>query len=332
MRSRKLGLTGPDLTVLGFGAWAVGGANRFGWSGVRDEDSVAAIRHAVERGVNWVDTAAFYGKGHSEEVVARALDPYRVGDEVLVFTKCGLRWDPDGGRDAPPRNDLSPESIRFECDASLARLGVERIDLFQFHWPDETGVPVEESWGTMAELVDAGKVRWAGVSNFTIELLERCESLRHVDSVQPELSLVAPDRMRDVIPWAAENGSGVIVYSPMASGLLTGAFDRRRADALPADDWRKEAPAFNEPALSSNLELVAGLEKVCAGVGCSLPELAVAWTLTIPGVTGAIVGARSARQVDGWAGAADVRLDNHELDEIDRLLRQRAVAGRDNET
>lgn len=329
MKTTRLGSDGPEISALGFGAWAVGGGNKFGWSGVKDEESAAAIHRAIEGGITWVDTAPFYGKGHSEEVVGKALAPYAVGEEVLVFTKCGLRWDPGAGVDGPPTNDLSPASIRFECESSLQRLGVDRIDLYQFHWPDETGTPVEDSWGTMCELVGEGKVRWIGVSNFTVELLERCEKIRHVDSLQPELSLIAPERMEDVIPWADAHGTGVIAYSPMASGMLTGKFDRRRAETLPEDDWRKDAPAFNEPALSGNLEMVERLKSIAADVGCSLPELAVAWTLSVPGVSGSIVGARSAEQVDGWIGAGSLELTDDVLRQIGEARRGTATSASD---
>lgn len=320
MRTQQLGKAGPRISVVGFGAWAIGGGNRFGWSGVDDDSSIAAIRAAIERGVNWVDTAAFYGKGHSEDVVAKALAPFEVGSEVLVFTKCGLRWDPAAGIDAAPQNDLTPASIRYECEQSLSRLKVERIDLYQFHWPDQTGTPVEESWQTMVELVDEGKVRWIGVSNFDVDLLERCNAVRPLDSIQPELSLISPGRRRDVIPWAKDHGVGVLVYSPMGSGLLTGKFDRARAQALPSDDWRRDAPAFNEPHLSRNLELVRGLTDIASRIGCSLPELAVAWTLSVEGVSAAIVGAKSPEQVAGWIGAPEVQLDRSTLDEIEQLL------------
>jgi len=320
VEQRQLGANGPWISTVGFGAWAVGGANRFGWSGVSDDASIRAIRRAIEAGVNWVDTAAFYGKGHSEEVVARALEPYAVGDDVFVFTKCGLRWDPSGGPDAPPTNDLSPDSIRYECEQSLRRLGVEQIDLYQFHWPDQTGVPVEESWTTMTELVDEGKVRWIGVSNFDVDLLARCERIRHVDSVQPPLSIIQPDAARDVIPWARARGTGVLVYSPIASGLLSGRFDRARAESLPEDDWRRDAPAFNEPELSRNLAVVERLATMIEGTGITMPELAVAWTLSVPGVTAAIVGARNPEQVEGWVSAPQIELDAKVRAEIDALI------------
>ena len=316
MKTRALGSAGPELSTVGFGAWAIGGPWRFGWGEVDDDDSIAAIRRAVELGVNWVDTAAVYGLGHSEEVVGRALAPFRVGEDVFVFTKCGRRWE--GRAEGVIENDLRPESIREECERSLRRLGVDRIDLYQFHWPDwMTGTALEDSWGTMAELVDEGKTRWIGVANFDSEQLARCEAIRHVDSVQPPLSLLTRGARPTVVAWAAEHATGVIVYSPMGSGLLTGAFDRERIGRLEHSDWRREAPAFTEPAVSSNLDLIDRLRPVAARLGTTLPELAVAWTLAQPGVTGAIVGARLPRHVDGWVGASDLELTVDALAEID---------------
>ena len=315
MRTRRLGRAGPELGVVGFGAWAIGGPWRFGWGEVDDDDSVAAIRRAVELGVNWVDTAAVYGLGRSEEVVGRALQPYRPGEEVLVFTKCGRRWE--GRPNGEIGNDLRPESIREECERSLRRLGVERIDLYQAHWPDRTtGTLVEESWGAMAELVDEGKVRWIGVCNFDVDDLERCEAVRHVDSVQPPLSLLARGALSTVVPWAAEHGTGVLGYSPLASGMLTGAYDRERIASLPDDDWRRGAPAFSEPLLSQNLALVDRLRPVTERLGATLPGLAVAWVLAQPGVTASIVGARVPGHVAGWVTAADLVLDDESLREI----------------
>jgi aryl-alcohol dehydrogenase-like predicted oxidoreductase len=315
MRRQRLGRHGTELSRVGFGAWAIGGPWRFGWGSVDDDESIAAIRSAIEVGVNWVDTAAVYGLGHSEEVVGRALEPYRVGEDVFVFTKCGRRWE--GRPDGVIENDLRPESIREECDASLRRLGVERIDLYQFHWPDwTTGTALEDSWATMVELVDEGKVRWIGVANFDTAELARCQAIRHVDSVQPPLSLLARGARDTVLPWAAENGTGAIVYSPMASGLLTGGFDRERIAQLDASDWRKESPQFSEPALGRNLDLVERLRPIAANLGSTLPELAVAWTLAQVGVTAAIVGARLPRHVDGWARAPELELSPGTLAEI----------------
>jgi aryl-alcohol dehydrogenase-like predicted oxidoreductase len=318
MRRRPLGSHGPSLSCAGFGAWGVGGPWRFGWGPVDDEESVAAIRHAVGAGVNWIDTAAVYGLGHSEEIVGRAVKPFRAGEEIHLFTKCGRNWY---GRDGEIENDLRPESIRFECEQSLRRLGVERIDLYQFHWPDwSTGTEVEESWATMGELVEEGKARWIGVSNFDVELLERCQRVRHVDSLQPRLNLLDRSAQEDVIPWCRAHGTGVIVYSPLASGLLTGAYDRERIAALPEDDWRRQASHFTEPDVSRNLALVEALRPIAERRGTSLTALAIVWTLATPGVTGAICGARRPEHVDGWSEAADLDLGADVLAEIEQAI------------
>lgn len=318
MQTLQLGSEGPDITKLGFGAWAVGGAYKFGWGPTDDAESVAAIRRAVEAGVNWVDTAAIYGLGHSEEVVGRAVAPLNPGQDVLVFTKCGGFFKSDLGKVV---YDLRPASVRKECEQSLERLGVDRIDLLQFHWPDNsTGTPIEESWGAMAELVTEGKVRWAGVSNFDLDRLERCEQIRHVDSLQPPLNLIKRGARGDVIPWAAEHGTGVIVYSPMASGLLTGKYDRDGIDGLAPDDWRRNSPAFQDPQLSRNLALVERLRPVSERLGASPATLAIAWTLSVPGVTGAIVGARSPEQVEGWLQASHLSLTPDDLTAIEAAV------------
>jgi aryl-alcohol dehydrogenase-like predicted oxidoreductase len=318
---RQLGSAGPEITRVGFGAWAIGGTWLFGWGPADDDESVAAIRHAFEAGVNWIDTAAVYGFGHSEEVVGRAVEGYRVGEEVYVFTKCGRSWYASGGDSIA--SDLRPESIRFECEQSLKRLGLERIDLYQFHWPDwSTGTEVEDSWGTMAELVDEGKVRWLGVSNFTVELLERCEAIRHVDSFQPSLSMLNRGARAELIPWCRQNGTGVIVYSPMGSGLLTGAFDQKRLEGLAPDDWRRRAPHFQEPAFSQTMALVERLRPVAERLGTTLPALAVAWALAVPGVTGGIVGARRPAQIDSWLPAAELELDPDTVAEIEQALEE----------
>ena len=322
MVTRRLGSQGPELSVLGFGTWVTGGPWRFGWGPIDDDDSVAAIRHAVEVGVNWIDTAAVYGLGHAETVVGRAIEPYRADEDVFVFTKCGRTWHRDGD-EFRLRYDLRPESIRDQCEDSLRRLGVERIDLYQFHWPDiATGTPVEDSWGAMAELVDEGKVRWLGFCNSDLDLLERCERVRHVDSLQPPLSLVNRHARKELIPWCRANGTGVIAYSPMASGLLTGSFYREGLHRLAPDDFRRGAPPFQEPKLSQNLALVERLGEVAERLGTTLPALAVAWTLAVPGVTGAIVGARRPEQVDDWLGAADVVLDEATLAELERAIEE----------
>jgi aryl-alcohol dehydrogenase-like predicted oxidoreductase len=314
-----LGRSGAAFTRLGLGTWAIGGPWRFGWGPVDDAESVAAIRRALDEGLNWVDTAAVYGLGHSEEIVGQALSGRATGEDVFVCTKCGRKTRPDGA----PYGDLRAESIRAECEASLRRLGVERIDLYQIHWPDPDGAtPLEESWSTMAELVDEGKVRWIGVSNFDVDQLERCEAIRHVDSLQPQLSMVQRRALSDVIPWAAAHMTGVIVYSPMASGLLSGTFDRDRLENLPSDDMRLGRPEFTEPWLSRNLALVERLRAIAGELGATVAELAIAWTLAQDGVTGAIVGARRPDQLDAWLGAGALELSPQTLRAIDEAIAQ----------
>jgi aryl-alcohol dehydrogenase-like predicted oxidoreductase len=271
----------------------------------------------VDEGINWVDTAAVYGLGHAEEIVGRALKGRACSDDVFVCTKCGRKTGPDG----TPYGDLSPGSIRAECEASLRRLGVERLDLYQIHWPDlDSGTSLEESWSAMAELVDEGKAGWIGVSNFDVDQLERCEAIRHVDSLQPSLSMVQRGALSDVIPWAAAHQTGVIVYSPMSSGLLSGSFDRDRLESLPADDMRRRRPEFAEPWLSRNLALVERLRVIAGELECSVAELAIAWALAQDGVTGAIVGARRPDQVDGWLGAGNLQLTDEQLGAIDDAI------------
>jgi aryl-alcohol dehydrogenase-like predicted oxidoreductase len=312
-----LGRSGAAFTRLGLGTWAIGGPWRFGWGPVDDAESIAAIRRAVDEGINWVDTAAVYGLGHSEEIVGRALTGHATAGEVFVCTKCGRKTRPDG----TPYGDLRPQSIRDECEASLHRLGVERIDLYQIHWPEpDSGTPLEESWSAMVQLVDEGKVRWIGVSNFDVGQLERCEAIRHVDSLQPQLSMLQRSALRDVIPWAAAHETGVIVYSPMASGLLSGTFDRDRLEKLPSDDMRVRRPEFAEPWLSRNLALVERLRAIADELGCAVAELAIAWTLAQDGVTGAIVGARRPGQVDAWIGAGRLELSQEMLRAIDDAI------------
>jgi aryl-alcohol dehydrogenase-like predicted oxidoreductase len=319
--TRRLGTTDLEITTVGFGAWAVGGGGwAFGWGPQDDAASIAAIQWAVRGGINWIDTAAVYGYGHSEEVVGRAVRGLPESERPFIFTKCGLIPDLEHRFEEPER-DLRPESIRREVDASLQRLGVERIDLYQFHWPDETGTPVEESWAEMVRLVDEGKVRAAGVSNFGVDLLERCEAIRHVDSLQPPFSLVRRDSGADVIPWCAEHGTGVIVYSPMQSGLLTDSFTAERVASLAPDDWRLRDEDFEEPALSRNLALRDALGPIATRHDASIAAVAVAWTLAWPGETGAIVGARSPEQVDGWIGAAALELTEDDLADIAEAAR-----------
>ena len=323
---RCLGSSGLEITTVGFGAWALGGGDWvFGWGPQDDNASVATMRRALELGVNWIDTAAIYGLGHSEEVVGRLLRELPASERPLIFTKCGLIWD-EHNRMAEPRRVLKPGSIRQECEVSLRRLGVERIDLYQFHWPDEAGTPVEDSWSEMARLVEEGKVRLAGVSNFDVSLLERCEAIRHVDSLQPPFSLIRRDVAAREIHWCAEHGTSVICYSPMQSGLLTDTFSRERVASFAPDDWRRRSPEFQEPNVGHNLALRDALRPIAQRHDTTVSAVAIAWTIAWPGVTGAIVGARSPQQVDGWIGAASLELTSTDLEEIAAAI-ERTGAG-----
>ena len=320
MNVRKLGTSGLEITTVGFGAWAVGGGGyAFGWGPQDDDDSIRAIVHAADQGVGWVDTAGVYGLGHSEEVVGKALARIPAPDRPLVFTKGALVWDPQDRRGAP-RRIADPASLRRDCEASLRRLGVERIDLFQIHWPDESGIPAEDSWGEMSRFVDEGKVRAIGVSNYDVELLERCERVRHVDSLQPPFSLISRNSAADVIPWAAAHGTGVIVYSPMASGILTDSFSAARVAAMAEEDWRRKSPGFNEPILSRNIALRDGLRAIARRHGTTVSAVALAWVLAWPGVSGAIVGGRSPEQVDGWLPGGSLELSAADIAEIEALI------------
>jgi aryl-alcohol dehydrogenase-like predicted oxidoreductase len=323
MQKRNLGLDGPEITILGFGSWAAGGPYKFGWGPTDDQESIAAIRHAVDSGINWIDTAAIYGLGHSEEVVGKATEGMRVGEDVFVFTKCGGFFKEELGKVV---YDLRPDSIARECEQSLRRLGLDTIDLYQIHWPDNsTGTAVEDSWEAMSRLVDEGKVRWIGVSNFDTTLLDRCRSLHHITSVQPPLNLVKRQARNDVIPWCRERGAGVIVYSPMASGLLTGKYDHDSFANLARDDWRRNSAAFQEPELSRIFDLVERLKVVAEGLGTTLPLLAIAWTLSVPGVTGAIVGGRRPEQVDGWIDSGSLTLDDATMERLEQSVRESRV-------
>ena len=316
LATRALGTSGLEITTVGFGAWAVGGAGwAFGWGSQDDAQSLAAMRHALDLGINWIDTAPVYGLGHSEEVVGQLLREIPSNEHALVFTKCGQVWDPND-RMKPAQSNLDPKSIRSECEASLQRLGIDCVDLLQFHWPDRTGVPIEESWGEMLRLVDEGKIRAAGVSNFETPLLERCETMRHVDSLQPPFSMIQRKAAADVIPWSLEHGTGVICYSPMQAGLLTDTFTADRMTRLPPDDWRHKSADFQSPNLERSLELRDSLRPIAERYSTTTAAVAVAWTLAWPGMTGAIVGARSPEQVDGWIAAADLVLTADDLDEI----------------
>jgi len=306
---KQLGNSDLFITPVGYGSWAIGGPGwQFAWGNQNDEDSIAAIHRALELGVNWIDTAAVYGLGHSEEIVTRALAAWS-GPRPYVFTKCGLRWEADGR----PRRQLTAESIRRECEDSLRRLKVEAIDLYQIHWPVEDAQELEEGWSEMAKLQRQGKVRWIGVSNFDVEQMKRAQAIAPITSLQPPYSLVHPEVEQEILPYCEQEGIGVIVYSPMASGLLTGAMTRERIASLPEDDWRKHHPDFNEPNLSDNLEFVERLRAIGKRLGIAPGAAAIAWTLANPAVTAAIVGARKRQQVDEVVVAAKTRLTQEDL-------------------
>jgi aryl-alcohol dehydrogenase-like predicted oxidoreductase len=310
------GRTGMNITRVGFGAWAIGGGDwSFAWGDQDDDESIAAIRHAVEVGVNWVDTAAVYGLGHSEEVVRRALEPFSDDDRPYVFTKCGLVWD-ESDRQKPAARIGAADSLRRDTEASLRRLGVERIDLMQLHWPAQDGTPLEEYWQTLLDLKAEGLFRAVGLSNHSADQLEIAEKLGHVDTLQPPFSAIRREVGERELPWCASHDTGVIVYSPMQAGLLTGRFSAERVASLPANDWRSRHPEFTGDKLNANLSLAEAFGSVAERRGVSTPAAAVGWVLAWPGVTGAIVGARNAEQVDGWLDAASLELTAEDVDEI----------------
>jgi aryl-alcohol dehydrogenase-like predicted oxidoreductase len=311
MQTKRLGNSDLQITPLGIGAWAMGGAGwAFAWSAQDDNDSIRAIHAALDAGMNWIDTAAVYGLGHSEEVVAQALKSY-AGQRPYVFTKCGRNWNAD----RQIIKLLKRDAVRQECENSLRRLQVEVIDLYQMHWP-EPDEDIEEGWETMARLQEEGKVRWIGVSNFNISQLQRVQTIAPVTSLQPPYSLVRPEVEAEVLPYALSQNIGVLVYSPMGSGLLTGAMSHARVAALPADDFRRNSPFFQEPLLSRNLKIADKLKEIAARHGLTAGEAAIAWTLRHPAVTGAIVGVRNAEQVAGVRGAMNFRLSDDEIKEL----------------
>jgi aryl-alcohol dehydrogenase-like predicted oxidoreductase len=322
MQTRQLGNSDLNITPVGYGAWAIGGSGwQFGWGSQDDDDSIAAIHCSLELGVNWIDTAAVYGLGHSEEIVARALKTWS-GPRPYVFTKCGMRWDENG----KVQKVLRADSIRREVEESLRRLAVDVIDLYQIHWPPDPDSPeLEEGWSTLADLKKQGKVRWIGVSNFDVKQLRRAKAIAPVTSLQPPYSLINRQIEEDALPYCLREGIGVIVYSPMASGLLTGAMTRERAARLPNDDWRRGSSNFNEPKLSWNLALVEALRDIGKRHGRSPGEVAIAWTLRNPAVTGAIVGARNASQAAGVMRAGELSLTDKEVNEIEDFIDESAA-------
>jgi aryl-alcohol dehydrogenase-like predicted oxidoreductase len=316
----RLGRTELEVTRVGLGAWAIGGPGwRYGWGSQDDEHSVATVRHAVEAGISWIDTAACYGRGHSEEIVARALRDLPEADRPLVFTKAGV-IAPAG--DGDPSLVGDPASLRRELEGSLRRLGVEAIDLYQMHWPAEDGTALEEYWQAFADFKAEGKVRHIGLSNHCVKQLEAAEKLGPVETLQPPFSAIRRETAAELLPWAAAQDVGVIVYSPQEAGLLTGAFTAERAAALPADDWRAAHPDYSGLGLDANLGLAGALATVGQRHGVGAGAIAVAWTLAWQGVSAAIVGARRPAQIDGWIAAAGLTLDDDDLDAIAAAIEQ----------
>lgn len=315
MQTKQLGNSDLHITPIGFGAWAIGGSGwSFAWGSQDDDESIKAIQRAIDLGINWIDTAAVYGLGHSEEVVARALKG--ISNRPYVFTKCSQVWDDK----REVRTILKAGSLRKEVEDSLRRLQVDVIDLYQIHWPN---ADIEEGWTTLAELQQQGKVKYIGVSNFNVEQMQRIQKIAPITSLQPPYSLLNRDIEKEILPFCLSQNIGVINYSPMASGMLTGAMTRERIQNLPADDWRRRSANFTEPNLSRNLELVELLKQIGERHGKSSGEVAIAWTLRHPAITGAIVGGRSAKQVEGVVGAAEFRLSEGEINEIETFLNRK---------
>ncbi|ASQ90663.1 aldo/keto reductase [Prosthecochloris sp. GSB1] len=315
MNTRRLGITELRITPVGFGSWAIGGSDwAHGWGPQDDSEAIAAVEKALELGVNWIDTAAVYGLGHAEELVGRALDG--VKKKPLVFTKCSLVWN----NNRRVGNSLKADSVRRECEASLKRLKTDAIDLYQIHWPYPDN-DIEEGWRTMAELKEEGLVRHIGVSNFDADQMRRAQAIAPVETLQPPYSMLRRAIETDILPFCREHDIGVIVYSPMLSGMLTGAMTRERALSLPENDWRRNNKEFQEPRLSRNLELVELLKAIGGKHGRSAGEVAIAWTFRNPAVTAAIVGGRSPRQVEGTVGAMEFRLTDEEAHEIDSFIK-----------
>jgi aryl-alcohol dehydrogenase-like predicted oxidoreductase len=320
MQTRKLGFTDLNLTTVGLGTWAIGGEWKWGWGPQDDAESLAAIRRALDLGINWIDTAPAYGLGHSEEIVGKAIAGRR--DEVIVATKCSICWDESTGE---PFNRLTAESVRREAEASLRRLNVDVIDLYQIHWPNPDE-QIEEGWGMIADLIREGKVRYGGVSNFSVAQLKRVQPIHPVASLQPPYSMLRREAEDELLPYCAAHNIGVVVYSPMQAGLLTGKFTKERVANLADGDWRKKDGLFTEPQLSANLTFVESLRPIARRNSKSLAQLAIAWVLRRPEVTAAIVGARRPSQIEETAPAGDWTLSVEDIAEIGALLAKREQA------
>lgn len=315
-----ISVNGVLLSRVGLGSWAIGGGGLFGWGHQDDQDSIDTMNAAVEAGINWIDTAPVYGRGHSEAVVGRFLKDLPPDDRPMVLTKCGIVWDSAGST-----RTLHPDSIRAECEASLQRLGVEALDMLQFHQPDEVGTPIEDSWAAMLQLLEEGKIRSAGVSNYEGSALQAVCDQGHLTSVQSPMSLIDRGIGSTIVPWARERNVGVLVYSPMASGLLTDSFTAERASSFPEDDWRSRHPQFQEPNLARNLALRDAIGKVAESHSTTVSAVAVAWTLSWPGVSAAIVGGRRPDQLSGWVDAVDLDLTTEDLAAIESALVETAA-------
>lgn len=320
MQTKRFGRTGLEITPIGFGSWAIGGGNwEFGWGPQDERAAIEAIERAVALGMSWIDTAPVYGLGRSEELVGQAISG--MPQKPLVFTKCSMTWDAE----RRIQRSLEPGSVRRECEASLRRLGVQAIDLYQIHWPNPEA-DIERGWEEMVRLKEEGLVRHVGVSNFSVAQMRRLQRIAPVETLQPPYSLLNRSVEDEILPYCRDNDIGVIAYSPMASGLLTGAMTRERVATLPADDWRRGNAQYQEPKLARNLELVELLRGIGERYGRSPGEVAIAWTLRQPAVTGAIVGGRSGTQVSGIIGAGELHLSAGELARIEALEKELASA------
>lgn len=321
LSTRQLGSSSLHLSPIGLGTWAMGGGGwKFGWGEQDDAESIRAIRAGLDAGINWIDTAAIYGHGRAEQIVGEAIAGRR--DDVIVATKCGRVWEGDSREIG---KSLRRASVLAEVDASLRRLNVDVIDLYQIHWP-EPDEEVEEGWTAVADLIRSGKVRFGGVCNFNVTQLERAQAIHPITSLQPPYSMLKRDIEAEIVPWCEAHGVGILAYSPMQAGLLTGAFTRERALALSDDDWRSRNPLFQEPQLSANLRVVDGLRPIAARLGLSVAQLALAWVLRLPTVTSAIAGARRPEQIQETVQAGNVSLDPGAIEEIETLL-QTTLAG-----